>query len=185
MGLRSGLGAGQSSSFTPISTNPFCMDLRDLARTMKTSPRPSFLIRKTLQLALCIQAGRVLLASAKPRFVSQTARWCLVIHHSWESVFPLLQSPMVASFTPLQPTLGIAHSALRLLCGCSAMETHFMKLLTNNYCADVAFRGSLELGSQCCNRRQTIFTCYALQHSAVPFCELVRPTTSRLNPCCS
>ena len=25
------------------------------------------------------------------------------------------------------------------------METHFMKLLTNSYCADVASRGSLEL----------------------------------------
>jgi hypothetical protein len=31
----------------------------------------------------------------------------------------------------------------------------------------------LELGSECCNRGQTIFTFNALQHSAVPFCELV------------
>ena len=32
-----------------------------------------------------------------------------------ENAFPLLQSPMVASFTPLQPTLGIAHGDLRLV----------------------------------------------------------------------
>jgi hypothetical protein len=30
---------------------------------------------------------------------------------------------MVASFTPLQPTLGIAHADLRLVCSCSAMKT--------------------------------------------------------------
>jgi hypothetical protein len=56
---------------------------------------------------------------------------------------PMLQSPMAASFTPLQPTLGIAHGDIRL--GCSAKETHFMKLLINSYCADLAYRGSLEL----------------------------------------
>jgi hypothetical protein len=51
--------------------------------------------------------------------------------------FPLLQSPMAASFTLLKLTLGIVHGELRLVCGCSAMETHFMKLLTNSSCADV------------------------------------------------
>ena len=51
---------------------------------------------------------------------------------SYASVFPLLQSPMVTSFTTLQPTLGIAHGDLRLVCGCSAMETHFMKLPTKS-----------------------------------------------------
>jgi hypothetical protein len=50
--------------------------------------------------------------------------------------------------------------------GCSAMETHFMMLPTNNYWAEVASRGRLELCSECCNRGQTIFTRYALQHSA-------------------
>jgi hypothetical protein len=39
-------------------------------------------------------------------------------------------SPMAVSFTPLQPTLGIVHDDLRLVCGCSAMETHVMKLPT-------------------------------------------------------
>ena len=33
---------------------------------------------------------------------------------SLENAFPLLQSPMVGSFTPLQPTLGITHGDLRL-----------------------------------------------------------------------
>ena len=42
-----------------------------------------------------------------------------------------------------------------------------------------------ELRSECCNRGQTIFTRYVLQHSAVPFCELVWPTSSRLSHCCS
>uniref|UniRef100_A0A0E9RN46 Uncharacterized protein n=1 Tax=Anguilla anguilla TaxID=7936 RepID=A0A0E9RN46_ANGAN len=80
---------------------------------------------------------------------------------------------MAVCFTPLQLTLGIPHSDLRLVCRCSAMETHFMKHPTNSSCSDIASRGSLELGSECCNRRQMIFTCYVLQHSAVPFFELV------------
>ena len=75
--------------------------------------------------------------------------------------------------------LGIAHGDLRLVCSCSAMETHFMKLPTNSSCADVASRGSLELNSECCNQGQTIVTCYTLQHLPIPFCELVWPTTSR------
>jgi hypothetical protein len=54
------------------------------------------------------------------------------------------------------------------------MESHFMKLPTNSSCSDVASRGSLELGSECCKWLQTIC---ALQHAAVPFCELVRPPT--------
>ena len=72
-----------------------------------------------------------------------------------ENTFPLLQSPMATSFTPLQPTLGIAHADLRLVCDCLAMETHFMKLPTNRSCADVASSGSLELGSECFNRFST------------------------------
>uniref|UniRef100_A0AAZ3RHR1 FERRY endosomal RAB5 effector complex subunit 3 n=3 Tax=Oncorhynchus tshawytscha TaxID=74940 RepID=A0AAZ3RHR1_ONCTS len=55
---------------------------------------------------------------------------------------------MAASFTPLQPTLGIAHGDLKLVCGYSAMEIHFMKLPTNSSCADVASRGSLELDTE-------------------------------------
>jgi hypothetical protein len=62
-------------------------------------------------------------------------------------MFQLLQSPMALSFKPLQQTLGIAHGDVRLVCGCSAIETHFMKLLTNSCCADVASRDSLEVSS--------------------------------------
>ena len=81
-----------------------------------------------------------------------------------ENPCPLHQRNMAASFTPLQPTLGIVHGDLRrLVCGCSAMETHFIKLPTNS----------------------SIFTCYEFQHSAFPFCELVWYTTSRLSRCCS
>ena len=45
------------------------------------------------------------------------------------------------------------------------METHFMKIPTNIYCADVASRDNLELSSECCNRGQTNFKHYALQRS--------------------
>jgi hypothetical protein len=55
---------------------------------------------------------------------------------------------MAASFTPLQPTLGIAHGDLWFVCGYLAMETHFMKLPTNRSCAEVDSIGSLELGSE-------------------------------------
>jgi hypothetical protein len=137
---------------------------------MKNSPRPLFLLHQILQLALCTWAGKVLLASGKPRFVHLTARWWSVTQ---ENVFPLLQRPMAASFTPLQPTLGIAHGDLRLVCGCSAMETHFILLATNSFCDDVASRGSLELCSECCNWGQTIFTSYSTRRSrSVSLCGL-------------
>jgi hypothetical protein len=58
---------------------------------------------------------------------------------------------MAVNFTPLQPTLGIAHGDLRLVCGCSVMEIYFMKVLKKNYYADIASRGSFELSSECCN----------------------------------
>ena len=87
-----------------------------------------------------------------------------------EKAFPLLQSSMALSFTLLQLTLGIADGKLRLVCGCSAMETHLVKLSTNSSCADIASRGSLEFGSECCNWGQTIFKAYALQHSVFPWC---------------
>jgi hypothetical protein len=74
-----------------------------------------------------------------------------------ENAFPLLQSPMAASFTPLHHAQCKALADLRLVCGCSAMETPFMKLPTNSYYADVASRGSWELGSECCNWGQIIF----------------------------
>ena len=42
---------------------------------MKNSPRPLLLLHQTLPLALCIEAGCVLLAPAKHRFVRLTGRW--------------------------------------------------------------------------------------------------------------
>jgi hypothetical protein len=108
---------------------------------MKNCPRPLFLLHQTLKLALYIGAGSVLLASVKLRFIRWTARWRNVIHHSRERV----SSPMAASFTPLNPTLRFAHGDLRLVCGCSAMETYFMNLPMNSFCTDVAYRGRLEL----------------------------------------
>jgi hypothetical protein len=83
---------------------------------------------------------------------------------------------MAESFTQHQPMLGIAHGDLRLVCGCSAMETHFMKLVTNSSCADVASRGSLELGSECCNQGQTIFTRYHFTITALWQGQLARAT---------
>ena len=61
---------------------------------------PLFLLHQTLQLALCIWAGSVLLASTKPnpRLPDGTAGFITP-----ENVFPLLQSP-------------IAHGDLRLVC---------------------------------------------------------------------
>ena len=60
----------------------------------------------------------------------------------------------------------------RLLCGCSVMEIHYRKLLMNSYCADVASRGSLELGSECSNQGQ-IFTHYStLWSHSVSLCGL-------------
>ena len=59
-----------------------------------------------------------------------------------ENVFPLLQSPNAASFTPFQPMLDIVHGDLKLVCGCSAMETHFMELATNSSCADMIHNNS-------------------------------------------
>jgi hypothetical protein len=75
-------------------------------------------------------------------------------HYSWN--YALGQAAFSWHPTnPLQSTLGIVHGDLRLVCGCTPMETHFMKLLTNSYCAS---RSNLELGSGCCNRWQMIFT---------------------------
>jgi hypothetical protein len=154
-----------------------------IARTMENSPRPLFLLHQILQ---HYALGQVAFSWHPPKRYLSVGRpdgdvWFINL----ENVFPLLQISMVASFTPLQSTLGIAHGDFRLMCGCSAMETYFMKFPTNNYCADLASRGSMELGSECYNREQRVFTRYALQHLMVPFCELVCSTTFWLSHCCS
>jgi hypothetical protein len=48
------------------------------SQTMKISPRPLFLLHQTLELALCIGAGRVLLASTNPDYLHSSS-WCLHI----------------------------------------------------------------------------------------------------------
>jgi hypothetical protein len=58
-----------------------------------------------------------------------------------QTQIPLLQSPMAASSTPLKPMLGIAQGDL--VCGCLAMEIHFMKLPMNSYFADIAVWNSV------------------------------------------
>ena len=58
---------------------------------------------------------------------------------------------MAVRFALLQPTLVIVHDDLWLVCGCSAVETHFMKYLPKIACADVASTIGLELGSEYCN----------------------------------
>ena len=55
-------------------------------------------------------------------------------------------------------TVGIVHGDFRLVCGCSAMETHFMKLMTNNSRADV--------GEE--SRGEAICTCVAYHFAAQP-----------------
>jgi hypothetical protein len=62
------------------------LELRGLAQNMKYSSRPIFLLHQTLQLALCIGAGSILLTSTKPRWICRTARWWSMIHHSRERV---------------------------------------------------------------------------------------------------
>uniref|UniRef100_A0AAZ3Q5E9 Myosin IXb n=1 Tax=Oncorhynchus tshawytscha TaxID=74940 RepID=A0AAZ3Q5E9_ONCTS len=87
-----------------------------------------------------------------------------------KKAFPLLQSPMAASFTPLQLMFGITHDDLRLVCGCSAMEAYFGKLPMNSSCADVASRGKWN---------SVVSTQWSRSVS------LLRPTTLRLSRCCS
>jgi hypothetical protein len=68
----------------------------------------------------CIGAGIVFLASTKPRFVQSDCQMMnhITLHQSREA-FPLLQSPIVASFTPLQPTLALR---MVILCLCAAAQ---------------------------------------------------------------
>ena len=66
-----------------------------------------------------------------------------MIKHSRDLVSAVLESN--GGVLSTTPTPGIVHGDLRLVCGCLAMETHFMMLPTNSSCADVASRGSLEL----------------------------------------
>ena len=146
--------------------------LRGLARTMKNIPRPLFLLHQTLQLAKCIRAGTV--ASVG---LPEGEAWLI----KPENAFLLIQSPKAASFTPLQTTLG--HCAWWSCAWWSAQPWKPISW-SSRWTVYVAPRCSLELGSECCNRVKTIFTCCVLQDLVVPFCELVWPITLRLSRCC-
>ena len=125
---------------------------------MKSSLRLLFLLHQTLQLALCIGSGGALLASSKPRFVRRTARWWSVIHHSRECVSTAPESNGSELYTTV-------YGGPKLVCGCSAMETHFMKLPTNSYCVDVASRGSSELTVATEDRLFLLATCLSTRWS--------------------
>jgi hypothetical protein len=71
---------------------------------------------------------------------------------SLQRMFPLLAPESNGGKLYNTPVDGIAHGDLRVVRGCLAMETNFVKLQTNSSCADVASRGSIELGSECFNR---------------------------------
>jgi hypothetical protein len=77
--------------------------------------------------------------------------------------FPLLQSPMAMSFTPVQPMLGIA--ILGLCAAAWQWKPISWHSLMNSSCADIAFSGSLELSSECCNQDRQFFTFFVLQRS--------------------
>jgi hypothetical protein len=147
----------------------------DDGRLDKDSPRPVSLLHQTLQLALCIGADSGFLASTKPRFVRRTARWWSVIHHSRERVSTESNGGFYRHLAFHMFILGL----------CEASRPWKLISWSCRQTDCVASRGSLELGSECCNRGQAIFTRYALQYSAVLFCELVWPTTLRLSHCCS
>ena len=120
---------------------------------MKNSPRPIFLLHQTLQLSLCIGGGSVLLASAQTQIClsdSQMVKRDSSLHRM------CFHCSRVQWQRALHSSRRLAFRMVRFLCGCSAMESHFMKLPMNSYCADFASRGSLELGSECYNRGQTM-----------------------------
>jgi hypothetical protein len=150
---------------------------------MNNSPRPLFVLHQTLQLALCIGAG-VLLASANPRLVRRTARGWSVIHHSREHVFTAPESNSELYTPPDDAWHCIAFLGL-----CSAARPWkpiSWSSQRNSYWADVASRGSLELSSECDDFDDRWFLrTMRFSTSAVPFCDLVWPTTSRLSCCCS
>jgi hypothetical protein len=80
---------------------------------MKNSPRPLFLLHQTWHYAF----GKIVFTWYPPNPDSSVR---LPDGKAWfitpENMFPLLQSPMAASFTTFQPTLGIVHGDLRLVC---------------------------------------------------------------------
>jgi hypothetical protein len=126
----------------PISTNHFCMDLTlcmgALSCWNRKGPSPNCCHKdgntESSRMSLYVAALRFLFTGPKGP-------------EPWKTV------PDHYSYSRVQWRRVLQHSSQCLgmvilgLCGCSAMDTHFMKILTNSYCADVASRGRLDLGS--------------------------------------
>ena len=129
--------------------------------------------RNTESSRMSLYAVALRLVRGQARTMKNSPRPLFLLHQTLQLALCIRAGSFL---TPLQTKLSIAHGDLRLVCVCLAMETHFMKLPTNRSCANVASRGNLELGSECCNRRQAIFTCYmlfsTLQSRSVSLCGL-------------
>ncbi|KAB5559430.1 hypothetical protein PHYPO_G00028930 [Pangasianodon hypophthalmus] len=113
----------------------------------KNSSRPLSLCHQTSLLALCV-SGRWCSSGIHQTQIHPSDCQIAKRDSSLQGTCFHCSRIQQCCFTPLQLTLDIVHSDLRLGCSCSAMETHFMKLLIHSSCVDVASRGSLELCSE-------------------------------------
>lgn len=100
-----------------------------------------------------------------------------------QNLFLLLQSLMVARFTPLHLTFGIVFGDVKASCSCSAVETHAMKLPVHSFCADVNARGGLELCSYWGSIALATFMHCVPQHLATPLCNFTGSATLWLSCC--
>uniref|UniRef100_A0A0E9SD41 Uncharacterized protein n=1 Tax=Anguilla anguilla TaxID=7936 RepID=A0A0E9SD41_ANGAN len=79
---------------------------------------------------------------------------------------------MMVCFTPPQPRLAIDYGGLRLVCSCLATLIHFLKLqqivLVLMLLSEAVWNSVESVATE-----DRISTCYTLQQSKVPFCELV------------
>ncbi|XP_076331539.1 EF-hand calcium-binding domain-containing protein 7-like [Tachypleus tridentatus] len=114
-----------------------------------------------LKLVVAQQASSLFFSLTHHCLVMVCSNNPMVVTH--KGTCPDIYSPMAIYHS--SHLLGIVHGDIRLVCSCLAMETHRMKLPTNSSYADVASRGSLELGSMCCNCGQTIFTHFSTRRS--------------------
>ena len=94
-----------------------------------------------------------------------------LLHHTWQFALCIRAG-----------SVGIAHDGLRLVCGCLSMETHFHEVPGEQLLCWRCFQRQYGTREGVLQPRTADF--YALQHSAVVFCELVWHTTSRLISCC-
>ena len=103
----------------------------------------------------------------KTRIHCSRVQWRRAIHHSRPLL--ALRKVILGSCLAARPWKQISWSSRRTV----LVLMLFPEELSSECC------------SECCNWGQMIFMHLALQHSAVLFCELVWPITSRLSRCCS